>query len=472
MEKLIFFVCPVFIIFIFATHYNVLSNLTSKEIFFAKRSSTHEQRNPLYENEVNGVENFTNGLPPAIRSCEEVGLSLTSSSECKLRGKINSPRRLCFKGYTHDEIYVPRQGEPNLNFNANLTMPSQWCDSCINYHQHKALTYPKNIPDTYLDMMMFILSQHGDSSFQRRQFLRTKILNSTNFPQVNIRHVFVFGKFSTIYSFSLVSVIGPVCPSIEIWWNKNPSQWDAYRPFRWPPLDVSTGGQINEILQFKNVTFFPGTCEDCNQTKLQEEAQLYDDIVVFDFLDTYVNLTIKTIVSLNWVFNAYNTDIFLKLDDDVLLDVTDVHQTVLRQLHYQNNNVGNSILGRCLSDVCVRRNLQHKWGVRREVYSPSKYPKYCIGQTYALTRSAVQLLLSQTHNTPLVHLEDASVGILAKKAGHIRLVNIPNWIFNWNWKVDNPKRYRKYHIIHTFQGEMDKVEELWRNIFLWALGNK
>ena len=214
------------------------------------------------------------------------------------------------------------------------------------------------------------------------------------------------------------------------------------------------------------MTFFPGTCGECSQTKLQEEAQLYDDIVVFDFVDTYVNLTIKTIVSLNWVFNAHNTDIFLKLDDDVLLDVTDVHQTVLRHLHYQNNNVENSVLGRCLSGVCVRRNLQHKWGVRREVYSPSKYPKYCIGQTYALTRSAVQLLLSQTHNTPLVHLEDASVGILAQKAGNIRLINIPNWIFNWNWEVENPKRYRKYHIIHTFQGEMDKVEELWKNIFL------
>ena len=79
------------------------------------------------------------------------------------------------------------------------TMPSQWCDSCVNYHQYKALIYPKHIPDTYLDMVMFIPSQYGDTSFQRRQFLRKFPLNSTYFPQLKIRHVFVLGKFSIFY---------------------------------------------------------------------------------------------------------------------------------------------------------------------------------------------------------------------------------------------------------------------------------
>ena len=89
------------------------------------------------------------------------------------------------------------KSKTSIIFNENgTTMPSQWCDSCINYHQYKALISPKNTPDTYLDMVMFIPSQPGDSSFQRRQFLRKFPLNSTYFPQIKIRHVFVFGKFS------------------------------------------------------------------------------------------------------------------------------------------------------------------------------------------------------------------------------------------------------------------------------------
>ena len=89
-------------------------------------------------------------------------------------------------------------------FNENgTTRSAQWCDSCINYHQYKVVIYPKYIPDTYLDMVMFIPSQHGDTSFQRRQFLRKFPLNSTHFPQLKIRHIFVFGKFRLFYVFGL-----------------------------------------------------------------------------------------------------------------------------------------------------------------------------------------------------------------------------------------------------------------------------
>ena len=79
------------------------------------------------------------------------------------------------------------------------TRLAQWCNSCVNCRQYKALIYPKHILDTYLDMVMFIPSQHGDTSFQRRQYLRKFPLNSTYFPQLKIRHVFVFGKFSIFY---------------------------------------------------------------------------------------------------------------------------------------------------------------------------------------------------------------------------------------------------------------------------------
>ena len=72
---------------------------------------------------------------------------------------------------------------------------NEWYNKWYYNHQYKTLIYPKHIPDTYLDMVMFIPSQHRDTSFQRRQFLRKKMLNSTFFPQVKIRHIFVFGEF-------------------------------------------------------------------------------------------------------------------------------------------------------------------------------------------------------------------------------------------------------------------------------------
>ena len=179
-----------------------------------------------------------------------------------------------------------------------------------------------------------------------------------------------------------------------------------------------------------------------------------------------MNLTIKTIVSLNWVFNAYNTDIFLKLDDDALLSVTDVHRTLLKYLYNsKSEHPDSTIAGWCFSGAPVIRNLQHKWGVSREVYSPPTYPRYCLGLSYALTRSAISLLLNQTHDTPLIHLEDVSVGLLAQKTGNIKLIDISKWRVDWNWINNILTDYRKYHIIHTGQGQIDKVEELWEKYF-------
>ena len=181
-------------------------------------------------------------------------------------------------------------------------------------------------------------------------------------------------------------------------------------------------------MKFNN-SLLEGSSPNCNQTKLYEEARIYDDIVVFDFLDTYRNLTTKTIVSLNWVFNAYNTGVFLKLDDDALFNVTDVHQTVSKHLNNsESEGPHNTILGRCFSGVPVNRNLKHKWGVSKEAYSSPTFPRYCKGLCYAITRSAIPLLLNQTHNTTFIHIEDVTVGILAQKAGNIKLIYINNWI--------------------------------------------
>ena len=138
--------------------------------------------------------------------------SNTSLSQTKIYGKENSPNRILFstnerktrQNFTEglSETRLSSESKPhaktNYSGNTNNTTSSEWCDSCINYHQYKAVIYPKNIPDTYLDMVMLIPSQNRDASFQRRQFLRKFPLNSTYFPHIKIRHVFVFGKFSPI----------------------------------------------------------------------------------------------------------------------------------------------------------------------------------------------------------------------------------------------------------------------------------
>ena len=74
-----------------------------------------------------------------------------------------------------------------------LRLEEKWCHLCVNYHQYRALIYPDGVSDTYLDMVMFTQTYHTEDFIQRRRFLRKYMLNSTNFPALKVKHIFVFG---------------------------------------------------------------------------------------------------------------------------------------------------------------------------------------------------------------------------------------------------------------------------------------
>lgn len=51
---------------------------------------------------------------------------------------------------------------------------------------------------------------------------------------------------------------------------------------------------------------------------IEMEKHLYDDIVVANFMDSYDNLTLKTMASLEWVDTYCNqSEHILKTDDDM-----------------------------------------------------------------------------------------------------------------------------------------------------------
>ena len=130
-----------------------------------------------------------------LNSAQGISFNIMRSlAEPTLTNDMDQGSRLSSSNQWKEVNVSSSQSKPHSIFNVNGTGSLQWCRRCINYHQYKVLIHPKYIPDTNLDMVMFIPSQHRDSSFQRRQFLRKFPLNSTCFPEVKIKHVFVLGK--------------------------------------------------------------------------------------------------------------------------------------------------------------------------------------------------------------------------------------------------------------------------------------
>lgn len=55
---------------------------------------------------------------------------------------------------------------------------------------------------------------------------------------------------------------------------------------------------------------------------IETEKHLYDDLIVANFEDSYDNLTLKTMSSMEWIDSYCNqSDFVLKTDDDMFINV-------------------------------------------------------------------------------------------------------------------------------------------------------
>ena len=205
---------------------------------------------------------------------------------------------------------------------------------------------------------------------------------------------------------------------------------------------------------------------DYKSTLIYEEWKLYNDIVMFNFLDTYLNLTIKTLVSFNWAVNTYNTQIFIKSDDDVIFNVKNIYQRLVPLIGLKTTDapIARMMMGFCFTDAVPVRGHCHTFSISKSIYSRDRYPVYCGGGNYAITKTAIISLLNHSLSTTLLSLEDVSLGILAEKAGDVNVIKIPHWLFYMKELFNiskHSKLFRNFYSVHTNRISPVDMETLW-----------
>ena len=152
--------------------------------------------------------------------------------------------------------------------------------------------------------------------------------------------------------------------------------------------------------------------------KLEEEALKYNDIVQADFMDTYYNLTLKTLMGLKWMAaNKHDqTPFVLKIDDDV---VVNSFQLVPFLNNYLATNrartLENKLICKSWANAVVVRDNSSKFYATQKEYDKKTYPTYCDGPAYILTGDLPQKLYAQAIKS-MYHFkfEDIYVAILAQ----------------------------------------------------------
>nr|XP_018910333.1 PREDICTED: beta-1,3-galactosyltransferase 1-like isoform X1 [Bemisia tabaci] len=154
------------------------------------------------------------------------------------------------------------------------------------------------------------------------------------------------------------------------------------------------------------------------QERISKEQESFDDIIQENFIDTYHNLTIKSVLMLRWfVQNCRQAKYLFKTDDDMFVDYRVLTKS-LREPLPKRIDPGNFLGGVLSQDARPIKNITDKWFMPSYLYAESTYPDYVAGAGYLMSSQVAQKLYKASFEVEMIHMEDVYVtGICAQRAG-------------------------------------------------------
>jgi hypothetical protein len=159
------------------------------------------------------------------------------------------------------------------------------------------------------------------------------------------------------------------------------------------------------------VIFMIGSSNDTElDKKIENESKLNGDIVQESFLDTYLNLTLKTIQGIKWVSNyCSNAKYILKVDDDVFVNSF----SLLNYLDNLKLETNNNLLCRLRKRSPIVRDLNSKFYISYNITKKKFYSKYCDGPAYIFQGNLAPSLYEASLHIKYFKFEDIYFGLLA-----------------------------------------------------------
>ncbi|XP_007535693.1 beta-1,3-galactosyltransferase 5-like [Erinaceus europaeus] len=145
--------------------------------------------------------------------------------------------------------------------------------------------------------------------------------------------------------------------------------------------------------------------------EVSQESRQHRDIIQKDFVDTYNNLTLKTLMGMEWVHRFCPQAAFvMKTDTDTFVNVY-----YLTDLLLQKNRTARFFTGFLKMKEFPIRNKNSKWFVSTEEYPRDKYPPFCSGSGYVFSSDIAGLVYNVSRSVAFLKLEDVFVGLCLER---------------------------------------------------------
>lgn len=187
------------------------------------------------------------------------------------------------------------------------------------------------------------------------------------------------------------------------------------------------------------------------QARITEESLTNNDLIQESFLDTYNNLTLKTVMMLKWVNNncidkgellrfcmpfrshsvlslhSISVKFVMKCDDDTFVNIPNLLHVLLggtvpvydatlkehdqrsvlaRNAPNRMRTTENLLIGARFCQAKPVGNISSKWYAPTYMFEDKVYPNYLSGSGYVMSMDAAVKLYNVTLSIPLFHLED------------------------------------------------------------------
>lgn len=150
------------------------------------------------------------------------------------------------------------------------------------------------------------------------------------------------------------------------------------------------------------------------QQKLKQENLQHHDLIQSDFQDSYRNLTIKTMVMLEWLTTyCLKASYVMKVDSDMFLNV----QNLISLLLDPSTPKQNYMTGLVWWHSPVLRDPGNKFFMPKEVFAESEYPPYPLGMSYVMSLDLPGKILGVSSQIKPIYIEDAYLGMCLKQLG-------------------------------------------------------
>ncbi|XP_027038244.1 beta-1,3-galactosyltransferase 1-like [Pocillopora damicornis] len=173
----------------------------------------------------------------------------------------------------------------------------------------------------------------------------------------------------------------------------------------------------NYTLRSWKTVFLIGQSSDprLNDLVLQE-ANIYKDIMIGSFKDTYRNLNMKMIFSLKWPLEQKcRVSYILKTDEDCYVNIWNLLHW-LRSYHEANGS-RPLYAGRVQTEMPVVRDTKSRYYVSEEDHPADIYKPYASGGGYVISASLLPALVNVSRTSPIFANEDALLGSLMYRIG-------------------------------------------------------